>query len=971
MKRFVVLAAMVGVALMLIAPGAQGFKPFTHNYTGNQARLDAIDGSVTIAGREYPVPGQVAQALNDWPTYYNAGVVGPDGFPDLTMGQSVIHPVHTGQWLRYVLNKAWATQDDSTYTPAEKGQVLAFAYGFLTHAAGDMWAHTLINEQAEGVFPGVGEIVTNQRDAEIAIRHIILEGYIGDATPGFDGNDERSTLPNGDVSDDSSPAIGYDAPIRWIYETLVDPNAAGAPSTARGPLIGFFTNLKASLAEFVDGSFSADIAAIADDFNDSKAALDDIHDACDFEDIGDIIDCPVALAKLGISVVGDAFEAAVHAAEAAVKATARLLVSSYVHAWIDDIDSGLHAWGELGLASTRALFDPQTRRDLQNEECASKGGEGTVLRANCEDGIGAVDVLFDSTNDFVNDHLLSMLGAPDFVGVARGVLQDAFEAIGKALDVVLNPIAQPLAAIKDFAKDQIKELISEAIGVDVEQLEDFIKHPTSWLNVGSVSVTLPGAGTQTLHLFESGQHADLDGYLHLPADHHEGIDLSSGLADEIEFDPNEFAVVKNTITTAKLLLLAPSDLNNALRDMLVASGDIKAGTAVNTYPAGSNVMWQPLHGAEPWLQLIDGDHSWRANGLPVFCDATVPGCGTAALPRAIPRTVAGSGSASQENAGNGEFPIWESCVLRPAFRTLYTDWENGSAQFPAFGDDVSSDVATDPTAPTTSAGATANSYTSPSGTVFVGKTNALKVSASDAVFTDSRVSLEYALYKAGSSAALAPGTNPQALSIPAGGGDGVWKLDARGIDACATGTTTTSEFVLDTTAPTITAGIAPAGPQFDTASFSTLTYSADDGAGSGVASVTAKLDGNAVPSGHVIDTFFLAPGAHTIVVSTVDNVGNAATKTITFEVHATAESLGKNVDRAFELGLITKQGIANSLGAKTAAALRSHQRGQHSVEWNQLEAFVNELEAQRGKSIDTATANRFIAFAQDLIARRA
>ena len=60
---------------------------------------------------------------------------------------------------------------------------------------------------------------------------------------------------------------------------------------------------------------------------------------------------------------------------------------------------------------------------------------------------------------------------------------------------------------------------------------------------------------------------------------------------------------------------------------------------------------------------------------------------------------------------------------------------------------------------------------------------------------------------------------------------------------------------------------------------------------------------------------------------------------------------------------------ANSLGAKTDAALRSHQREQHATEWNQLGAFINELEAQRGKSIDPVTADRFIAFAQDLIAR--
>ena len=47
--------------------------------------------------------------------------------------------------------------------------------------------------------------------------------------------------------------------------------------------------------------------------------------------------------------------------------------------------------------------------------------------------------------------------------------------------------------------------------------------------------------------------------------------------------------------------------------------------------------------------------------------------------------------------GSGRYPIWESCVLRPAFRALFTDWENGAANFPDLGDAVSPDPATDPT----------------------------------------------------------------------------------------------------------------------------------------------------------------------------------------------------------------------------------------------------------------------------------
>jgi hypothetical protein len=93
---------------------------------------------VTVDGKQYPVDGRVVAALRDWPSYYNAGVVGPDGFPDLTMGQSIIHPERTGAWLRYILDRAWAAQSDGSYSANEKAQILAFAYGFLTHAAGDM-----------------------------------------------------------------------------------------------------------------------------------------------------------------------------------------------------------------------------------------------------------------------------------------------------------------------------------------------------------------------------------------------------------------------------------------------------------------------------------------------------------------------------------------------------------------------------------------------------------------------------------------------------------------------------------------------------------------------------------------------------------------------------------------------------------------------------------------------------------------
>jgi hypothetical protein len=53
-------------------------------------------------------------------------VVGPDGFPDFTYGQSVIHPEQTGKWPKHVLTKARQAQIDPSYSAAERGQILAF-----------------------------------------------------------------------------------------------------------------------------------------------------------------------------------------------------------------------------------------------------------------------------------------------------------------------------------------------------------------------------------------------------------------------------------------------------------------------------------------------------------------------------------------------------------------------------------------------------------------------------------------------------------------------------------------------------------------------------------------------------------------------------------------------------------------------------------------------------------------------------
>ena len=102
---------------------------------------------------------------------------------------------------------------------------------------------------------------------------------------------------------------------------------------------------------------------------------------------------------------------------------AEALVIAYFTDWIANIDKGLRKWGDLGLALTNGLFNPQARRDLQNIEGAKvSSDENSTLRIQAEEGVGLLDTALHEigfgTNDddaFLNKHLLPMLGVPEFI----------------------------------------------------------------------------------------------------------------------------------------------------------------------------------------------------------------------------------------------------------------------------------------------------------------------------------------------------------------------------------------------------------------------------------------------------------------------------------------------------------------------------------------------------------------------------
>jgi hypothetical protein len=1049
---------------------ASAFKPYTHIKTGETAYQDVVDdGRVSITDlrgvtRTYPVQAAVVDALRKWPSHYNSGVIGPDGFPDLVMGQSVIHPENTGLWLRHVMERAWAAQSDGTYSVDERGQALAFAYGYLTHASGDLWMHTLINEFAEGVFPGVRELLDDPSTAAVALRHLVAEGYVGDATVGFDGNPGRE-LVGTTFSDDSTPHIQFDAPLTFIQRALVSRerrNGAGhlerrpdgstianGPAQDRGKLLDFFYGLHAGLSAAVSDD-PQPVAAALSRYQGLKASFDALLDPADCwpehanrdddgdgvaddgcgggddgatEDVDesdpdalgrgenesggcsfgaglvglasagdftqDLVLCPAGLVALGIEVTVKTADALLTLITQSLAAALDAVVDAYLNEWKLDIERGLEAWPQLGLALTRGLFDPQVRRDYQDEKCQYDGPDNAdhdSLRGECEDGVGQVGTVLHAAKPFITDHLLGMLGLPDAVGGAVEVLSAIGDAIDSVLGPAFNPARMALHQVQEFAEDKVKEELSRRYGIDVDQITDFLGSPSSKMDVGTFTLQLPVVGPVSAKLFDNTGDADdpetdhqkLDRYLGITdPDHHHGP--GGGLDDDVAFDPEAFAAYRNTVVLNKVLLLDGEQTDRLMQDL-------SGGKHYRLYaddPQG-NVMLTPLPGVPgdqlnppvgtwgkvgghrlQWLRLIDGDHAWRKTGAPTF--------------------------ASYPSGGEGNFPLWESCVLRDrAFRTLFRDWESDgyaggvvmppnpvrdgvispAENFPAYGDATSQDP-NDPSAPTSRVviGTPQVAGTDADGTAFtyVSGATAVTLETKDAFWKAPDIRTSVVLSGAGLPTprvltGLVDGSAIPLTGLP----DGRYTITTRASDPCGAEDEHATELFVDNTPPVTTFSTPVPGATYDTDDVTTVDYAVVD-AGSGVATHSATFDGAPSAQGAVVDAFFLQPGLHSVVVQAADRLGNAGSTTSQFRVRATSVSLRNNLDRAWQLGLVTDKGLYNGASAVLDAAVASHGRGQHATEHQQLGSYVNMLTTKSGRGVDPATAARFTAYVQDLV----
>jgi hypothetical protein len=203
-------------------------------------------------------------------------------------------------------------------------------------------------------------------------------------------------------------------------------------------------------------------------------------------------------------------------------------------------------------------------------------------------------------------------------------------------------------------------------------------------------------------------------------------------------------------------------------------------------------------------------------------------------------------------------------------------------------------------------------------------------------------------------------------------GTGTFPVTLNAADNDLTTTCSTTVKVQDTTPPLI-AITQPMPTTYTHSSVLKLDYSVTDTC-SGVASFTPTMDGATTLDNHGLQSGQVIPlltemklGTHQFSIGAVDVDGNADTKTVTFTIIVTPDSIKDDVNQFLAMGAIKNAGLANALLVILNAGASARVRGQCDTAANNYSAFINLLTAQSGKGVDSTAAAIMIADAQYLI----
>ena len=492
----------IAVALTLAAlcatTPAFAWKPTTHVYFAEIAAKDAADGSVEIPlldGRvlTYPITGKTLDALKSRRAYYRAGVLGPDGYPDMMTGQQVIHPSGRDSKIKGG-SDAWLNHIWGSFKGDARQH--AFRMGFLTHAAGDMFGHTFINHFTGAPF--TFSPVSN------AIKHVVLEGYVDKRLP---ANALKGSFFDASIS-------GLEG---LIYSSMVDADRnkalrtkllrSGAPGTAAS-VPSIFSSIRTNLRNKIKW------------YNDRIAQYDD-----------DIEHCAIWNPTCYPRAKKNGFIAA------------NGIQHAYRKAWIKDVDEGLRAWpGVSHRVAVALFFNSERKTDTEKAD--------------------------EILTWYAQRHLLSMAGAPDFVGATTLLIGKIIDAITP--DFLLEPI-------RKLKENMLNAMLKAAIGMDKNELKKYLTRPDRYFD----EVMNKGAGENvTLKRFNAK-------YLHIRDTAYKNPAES--------FDYRNVPAAYNTALMSKLIYLSNAQINDLLG---------KVGSSMAGKFRYQNIMLG-------FIDTLDGSRQWQ------------------------------------------------------------------------------------------------------------------------------------------------------------------------------------------------------------------------------------------------------------------------------------------------------------------------------------------------------------------------
>lgn len=202
-SKFLIFTICLSFTWLAMANTSSAWKINTHVYSANLIldELKENNGYVEIApfGKFRVIP-EYLDAIQSYPEYYRAGAMGPDVFPDIYVGQTIFHPgkvYQSGEFVEMLWDKAknlpvlsplsaglpsdMAIQD-AKIKIADKKQAIAFILGFSTHAAGDWFGHSYINNWAGRAWPEITDGL-NANELKIITRHMVVESYVDQKIP--------------------------------------------------------------------------------------------------------------------------------------------------------------------------------------------------------------------------------------------------------------------------------------------------------------------------------------------------------------------------------------------------------------------------------------------------------------------------------------------------------------------------------------------------------------------------------------------------------------------------------------------------------------------------------------------------------------------------------------------------------------------------------------------------------------------